>query len=170
MSGRRHMHKLALNLQGNNQAPTVEKMVPLSSGSINVMDDSIDFDRAYTLYSDPSSEKRSPSLKQPRSCLTERSIEVTLPVVSSWWWPPVLVEWFSHNKRSEKCNTYVNLEAFAGASVQPISGFLLNTTTWNSLSITTCCFCLIWKMLQLCGEKCQPTWARFSRGQSFQIN
>ena len=65
MSGRRHMHKLALNLQGNNHAPIVEKMVPLSSGSINVMDDSIDFDRAYTLSSDPSSEKRSPSLKQP---------------------------------------------------------------------------------------------------------
>ena len=29
------------------------------------------------------------------------------------------------------------------------SGFLRNTATRKSLSITTCCFCLIWKMLQL---------------------
>ena len=43
--------------------------------------------------------------------------------------------------------------------VQPTSGFLLNTTTLKYL--TTCCFCLKWKMLQLCGEQCQPTWGPF---------
>ena len=43
--------------------------------------------------------------------------------------------------------------------VQPTSGFLLNTTTLKYL--TTCCFCLKWKMLQLCGEKCQLTWGPF---------
>ena len=43
--------------------------------------------------------------------------------------------------------------------VQPTSGFLLNTTTLKYL--TTCCFCLKWKMLQLCGKQCQPTWGPF---------
>ena len=45
--------------------------------------------------------------------------------------------------------------------VLPTSGFLLNTTTLKQLSITSCCFCLIWKVLQLCGEQCQPTWGPF---------
>jgi len=35
-----------------------------------------------------------------------------------------------------------------------ISGLLLNTST-------TCCFCLLWKVLQLCGKQCQPTWGPF---------
>ena len=40
-------------------------------------------------------------------------------------------------------------------------GFLLNTTTRKSLRITTCCFCPIWKMQQLYGEHCLPTWGPF---------
>ena len=131
------------------------------------MHDSSGFDRAYTLYSGQSSEKHCPSLQQPRPGLRERSIKVTLPVVCSWWWPP-LEEQFSHKKRSEKCHTYVKLEAFAGACVQPISGianirFLVKTTTLKSLSIKTCCFCLTWKVLQLCGKLCQLTWGPVSR-------
>jgi len=83
------MHKLALYLQGNinlkiTSLQLLKRWIPLSSGSINVMYDSIGFDRAYTLYSDQSSEKRCPSLQQPRPALSERSIKVTLPVVCSW--------------------------------------------------------------------------------------
>ena len=44
----------------------LKRWIPLSSGSINIMHDSIGVVRAYTLYSDPSSEKRCPSLQQPR--------------------------------------------------------------------------------------------------------
>ena len=82
------------------------------------MHDSIGFNRTYTLYSDPSSEKRCSSLQQPRLPLRERSIKVTLPVICWWWWPPVLVEYYSHKKRSEKYHAYVKLKAFAGACVQ----------------------------------------------------
>ena len=45
--------------------------------------------------------------------------------------------------------------------VLPTSGFLLNTTTSKSLSITYCCLCLIWKIFHLHGEQCQPTWGLF---------
>ena len=36
-----------------------------------------------------------------------------------------------------------------------------NTESVEALSITTCCFWLIWKTLQLRGEQCQPTWGPF---------
>ena len=115
----------------------------------------------YCILIHPSSEQRCPSLEQPRPGLRERFMKEALPVVCGWWWPSVLVESFSHKKRWEKYHAYVELQAFAGACVQQTSGFLLNTTTWKSLTIATCCFCLIWKMLQLWGEKCQPTWGPF---------
>ena len=59
----------------------LKRWIALSSGEIKIMHDSIGFDRAYTLFSDPSSEKHCPSLQQPRPALRERSIKVTLPVV-----------------------------------------------------------------------------------------
>ena len=133
------------------------------------MHDSIGFDKAYTLYSDPSREKHCPSLQQPRPPLRKRSLKVTLPVVCSWWWPPVHVESFSHKKRSEKCHTYVKLQAFAGAYVQPISvlppsGFLLNTTKY----LTTCCRSVSsGKCFNYAANSVNQPGARFSRAQSF---
>ena len=75
------------------------------------MHDSIGFDMAYTLYSDPSSEKRSPSLQQPRLAWRGRSIKVAY----------------------------------------------------------TCCFCLIWKVLQLCGRKVSTNLGPVSRENPFRV-
>ena len=123
----RHMHKLSLNLQGNvnlkiTRLQLLKSCIPLSSGSINPMHDSIGFDRAYTLYSNPSSEQRSPSLQQPRPPLRERSAKVTLPFLAHG--DDLLSSQSNSFIKSdlEKCHTFVKLQAFAGDCVQPISG------------------------------------------------
>ena len=77
--------------------------------------------------------------------------------------PPRIILIKSDQKSAIHTLNYKHLPAPASNQfpVLTTSGFLLNTTTLNSLSTTTYCFSLIWKMLQLCGEQCQPTWGSF---------
>ena len=125
----------------------LKRWTPPSIGLTNIMHDSIGFDKAYTLYSDSSSEKRFPSLQQPRPPLRDRSTKVTLTVLAHG---DDLLSSLSNSlikERPENCHTNVKLQAFAGACVQlnsAIANFRISAEH-NYIKIVKYYFCLAWK-------------------------